>query len=303
MNKEEIIKKIIIENKDLFKENINYNFIDSGFNNTIFDINNKYIVKINNNDLKSFEKEIKFYQENYNKLYIPKLYKYDLSKTNVPVYYQIIEKINGKTLYYYWHDMNEFEREEIIKKLVTVLKDIHIESSQYDFSSYIKEKIMKCLNIVSNYFKESEYNIILKSLNYYDLILKDNKFCLIHNDLHFDNIFKDQNNNIKLIDFNDMMIAPFDFEFRIFYMMQDRPFKWASLETEKFQKREDYINLFTYVKKYYQELNELKYLDFRMLIYEVLNDIQLLCRFNETELKERIIEDSFKIVNYFEKSS
>ena len=179
--------------------------------------------------------------------------------------------------------MNEREREEFVKELVVVLKKIHSKEYQaYDWSSYIKEKVLSCFNQTIDMFSEDERTIILESLEKYDEILSDNKFCLIHNDLHFDNILLDDNNSIKLIDFNDSQVAPFDFDLRLLYMSVSLPWKWANSEMDPLQKPEDYQNLFEYIKKYYTELKDVKYLKERMKVYWVLNDFELTTTFDAT---------------------
>ena len=159
------------------------------------------------------------------------MYRYDKSKKDVPYVYEIIEKVEGKSVYYYFYKMNETQKEELIKKLMSVLKEIH---SNFNKTIYM--------------FNEEEKNIILKSLEKYDEILSDNRFCLIHNDLHFDNILLDSEGNIKLIDFNDVLVAPFDFDLRLLYMSVSLPWKWANIEMDPLQKPKDYKYLFEYVK-------------------------------------------------------
>lgn len=140
---------------------------------------------------------------------------------------------------------------------------------------------------------------ILKSIEKYDEILSDNNFCLIHGDLHFDNILLDDKQNIKLIDFNDSQIAPFDFDLRLLYMSVSLPWKWANIEMDPLQKPKDYQNLFKYVKKYYSELNNIKYLEERMLVYWILEDFKLLPKFRDNNDKEKILVNSQKILDSF----
>ena len=203
--------------------------INAGFNNSIFCINNKFIVKVcgNINKENLFDTEVNFYNTNQNNKNIPILYRYDKSKKDVPYVYEIIEKVEGKSVYYYFYKMNETQKEELIKKLTSVLKEIH---SNFNKTIYM--------------FNEEEKNIILKSLEKYDEILFDNRFCLIHNDLHFDNILLDAEGNIKLIDFNDVLVAPFDFDLRLLYMSVSLPWKWANIEMDLLQQPKDYKYLF-----------------------------------------------------------
>lgn len=248
---------------------------------------------------KKFDIEYNFYIKNSSNQNIPKLYKYDNSKKVVPFVYEIIEKVDGKTLYYFWYKMNEKEREEIIKKILYIIKDIHKERyNNYDFADKIKNEVIDNFQKSKNLFNKEETIILKKSLEFYDEILSDNRFALIHNDLHFDNILYD-NENLKLIDFNDSKIAPIDYDFRILYMCQSVPWKWANSEMDPYQKCDDYVNIFNYVKKYYSELNDIKYLEFRMIIYEILNYIKYLPRFKDMEAKKRVIELSNELVNKF----
>lgn len=295
-----LARKIAQANSDILGNIESIEEINSGFNNSIFCVNDKYIIKVCGDINKEtlFDVEANFYNSNKGNENIPILYKYDKSKDFVPYVYEIIEKIDGKSIYYYWYKMNECEREKFIKKLVNVLESIHLKKYQpYDWSASIKEKILSNFNETEEMFSKEEKDIILESLKECNRILSDNSFCLIHNDLHFDNILIDKNKTIKLIDFNDSIIAPFDFDFRLLYMSVSLPWKWANTEMDPFQKPEDYKNLFEYVKKYYSKLKDVKYLEERMIIYWILDDFKLLPRFRSEELKDGILKNCRKILN------
>lgn len=302
----QLAKKIAQVNKDICGDIKTIEEINAGFNNSIFCINNKCIIKVcgNINKENLFDTEVNFYNTNQNNKNIPILYRYDKSKKDVPYVYEIIEKVEGKSVYYSFYKMNETQKEELIKKLMSVLKEIHSkEYPSYNWSMYIKEKVLSNFNKTTDMFNEEEKNIILKSLEKYDEILSDNRFCLIHNDLHFDNILLDVEGNIKLIDFNDVLVAPFDFDLRLLYMSVSLPWKWANIEMDPLQKPKDYKYLFEYVKKYYPHLNRIKYLEERMLLYFVLEDISSLPKFRKTEDKDRIVVNSKKILDNFVKNS
>lgn len=296
----ELAKSIVEANLSLFGDIKNINEINAGFNNSIFDVNDKYILKVCGEKEKEdlFDVEADFYRQNQKNKNIPMLYRYDKSKRIVPFVYEIIEKINGKSVYYYWYKMSEAQREKFIRRLVEILKNIHFkEYDGYDWSAFVKYKILSDFYKTITIFNEEEKRLILESIEQYDKILSNNRFCLIHNDLHFDNILIEKEENIKLIDFNDSIIAPFDFDLRLLYMSVTLPWKWANIEMDSYQKEKDYKYLFEYVKKYYTELNEVKYLNERMVIYSVLNDFELLPRFQSQELKERILSNSRKILD------
>ena len=293
-------KKIVEANDNIFGDNNSISEVNAGFNNDIFNVDNKYIIKVcaNKDKEEEFEKEKDFYTNNSNTPYIPKLFMYDDSKVIVPFVYEVIEYIEGKSLYYYWYKMNEEEREKTVKEIVDILKDIHKEvDSEYDWCSYIKERVNSYLEEVRYKFSEEEYEIIYESFKEYDKYLdRDNYFAFIHNDLHFDNIIKSRD-RLYLIDFNDAFVAPIDYDLRIFDMCVDMPWKWANIEMDPFQKPEDYQNLFNYLLKYYEKLNTITYLNERLTIYRVLNDLDSLRNYNNQELKNNIILNSKKILN------
>ena len=294
----ELARKIAKANQDIFGNISKIEEVNAGFNNSIFDVNDTFIIKVCDNIEKEklFDTEANFYNSNKDNN-IPLLYKFDKSKSVIPYVYEIIEKVNGKTVYYHWYKMNEQEREMLIQKIVQVLQKIHHKTyPKYNWRDYIKDKIISSFNQTLDMFSKEEQSLILKSLDKYDEILSDNKFCLIHNDLHFDNILIDNNKNIKLIDFNDSIIAPFDYDLRLLYMSAETPWKWANIEMDPHQKPEDYKHLFEYIKKYYKELNNIKYLDERMLVYRILDDFKLLPRFREKEAKDRILLNSKKLL-------
>ena len=115
---QEVVKKIIEKNNDLFGNNPIIDKINVGFTNTIYNVNDKFIIKICS-DVKNepkFQKEIDFYNANKDNDLIPKLYYFDNTKNDVPYFYENIEKIEGITLYNVWHTFNETERENIIKQ-------------------------------------------------------------------------------------------------------------------------------------------------------------------------------------------
>lgn len=295
----ELANKIAKANQDIFGDIKKLEEVNAGFNNSIFNVNDIFIIKVctNTEKEKQFDTESNFYKSNQNNENIPILYKFDKSKSVIPYVYEIMEKVNGKTVYYHWYKMDEQERETLIQKIVQVLQKIHHKTyPKYSWSDYIKDKIISSFNQTLDMFSKEEQSLILKSLDKYDEILSDNKFSLIHNDLHFDNILIDNNQNVKLIDFNDSIIAPFDYDLRLLYMSAETPWKWANIEMDPYQKSEDYKHLFEYIKKYYKELNNIKYLDERMLVYRILDDFKLLPRFRETEAKDRILLNSKKLL-------
>ena len=113
------IELIIKQNEELFGTTPKIERINVGFTNTIYNISDTYIVKICSNieNEEKFKKEIDFYLVNKENNLIPKLYKYSVDKSLVPYYYEILEKVEGVTLYNVWHTYNESQRKDIIRQL------------------------------------------------------------------------------------------------------------------------------------------------------------------------------------------
>ena len=129
-------------------------------------------------------------------------------------------------------------------------------------NSYNKAKELKLFTSEEQELLEGAYS----SFNEY---LESDEFVLIHNDLHFDNVFYD-NGKIKLIDFERSIYAPRDFELDILYRMIRKPWKFASEENEQYAKLEDYENIMTYIEKYYPELIHIDNLYQRLAIYDIV---------------------------------
>ena len=269
----ELGKNIALANIDIFSTVEKIKEIDSNINNIIFEVNDQYIIKICLNHFleEKIKNEIEFYQLNKNSEIIPKLYRYDISKFKFDYMY------------------------ETIQKLVLALKSIHHTDVKpiNSWSSKIKNEVKNKAIEYKSLFNQEDYLLILESLKLYDICLSDNHFAYIHNNLQFNNIIYN-NGSLKLIDFKDALVAPIDFEFRKLYITQEEPWRYNNSLIENI---EIYQNIFNYVKKYYKELGNIKYLDLRMLIYTVYEDMKLLDKYQTKELINNIIKNTQKLIN------
>lgn len=287
------LKKIISDNNILKNEVITK--INAGFTNLIYSADDKYIIKIckNKGNEERFNNEIEFYIKNKNNEYIPKLYAYYISKNKDDYSYEIIEKINGKTLYYVWGSFSETRRKDTIKEIVKMMKSLHkIKDNKYNFGLYIKEKLErnfnKCFEL--NLFNEEEKRIATKILNNTERYLKSDDLRLVHSDIHFDNIIYQDNGKIKIIDFETSLFAPIDYELDIFLRMCHNPLKYASEDEEKLINVEDYENIEKYFKKFYPEIYQFDNFDTRHELYDLEANLRLLPRFPANkDLKDNVI--------------
>ena len=290
------LKKIVDDNDKIFKDIKNISKINVGFTNSVYFADDKYIIKIckNKENEVKFKNEIEFYKSNADNKYIPKMYSFYISTSNDDFSYEIIEKINGKSLYLVWHELDENKRKEIVKEIVNMMKSFHsIKGESYDWALYINEKLErnfnKCFDL--KLFSQTEKDMaeqILKNINDY---LKSSDFRLVHSDIHFDNIIYCNDGQIKIIDFETSLYAPIDYELDIFLRMCNNPLKYASEEAENLVKIEDYQNIEKYFKEFYPEIYNVDNFEIRHEIYNLEANLRLLPRFPEdNDLKKIVIE-------------
>ena len=180
-------------------------------------------------------------------------------------------------LYKIWSTIDEIKREEILEKICLVLKNKNIEGKNEDYNWFniIKEK---------NVLNDKELEIIKKSYKNFDKYLYDVNFTLIYNNLTFDDIIYN-NNDIKINSNVEEIYAPKDYQLNYIYLMIKDP-----NEFNERQKIEDYKRVFLYIRKYYPEIVDIKYLYKRLSIY---NLIYYMDKFiNNDEYKEKVLKEA-----------
>lgn len=275
---QEIINKIVEQNKSIFGDNPNIDKINVGFTNTIYNVNDKYIIKICSkiDNEEKFKKEIDFYNTNKDSKLIPRMYYASIDKTEIPYYYEILEKIEGITVYDIWHTLSEEQREDIIRQLCDAMKQFHsnkgivdnwIDSNKSLFMSYFNKA--RELNLLTS----DEIELLDKASLKFEELFKTDEYVLVHNDLHFDNVFYN-GRSIKLIDFERSIYAPREYELGILYRMVRFPWKFASEENEKYTNKKDYENIMTYIEKYYPKLIHIDNLYKKLAAYDMIYYLQ-----------------------------
>ncbi len=291
---DKIIDLIVRTNTSVFGTNPRCEKINVGFTNTLYKVNDSYIVKVctDLDNEEEFKKEITFYNSNKGNTLIPKLYYSSTDKKDLPYFYEILEKVNGVSLFNVWHTYSEEQREDIIRQLCDAMKQMHsIKGEKYNWSEYMKKEFNPLYEEAKelNIFNDEEQKLLEQAYSDFDEYLDSDEFVLVHNDFHFDNIFVD-NGKIKIIDFERSMYAPRDFELDILYRMIRKPWKFASEETEKYTDANDYSNIMSYVNKYYPELVNTPNLYERLGIYDIVYFLEQLVRYPELdELKNDVL--------------
>ena len=301
---EEYIKAIINKHENLFGDFPVIEKINVGFTNTIYSVNDEYIIKICSDSFNEerFLKEIDFYNKNKDNKLIPKLYYSNIEKKEIPYFYEILEKVKGISLFHVWHTFSEEKRKSIIKDISEFMIKMHSKKGEYyDWVEYNKNRFNKLFVEIKerNILKESDQEKLLQAYNKFDKYLESNEVVQIHNDLHFDNILID-NDTIKIIDFERSYYAPRDYELHIIKYMVDRPWKMANEECEKYTKKEDYETIIPYIKEFYPELFNVPNLEKRLSIYLFLYELSHLVRYYPKyydEIKGTVMNSIDKILN------
>ncbi len=287
----------------LKKEKIEYRTIkkQSSFNNSVYDVNNEYILRVEQKSNKKYFKSL-FLLEIFNKnnIKIPKLIcSGKLDKVN----YYVYKKILGNRLYPEWHKLNLKERETIVKDICKELRKIakiNLVSKKYDlvkpknWKKYLSEKIIKKLDYLKKekLLNKTEYFSIKQFCNKHFNVLNNKKIYLIHNDIHWGNIIIKNKKFQGIIDFDDVNYYPLDYQLTTLKKMIYNPKLFASKKEEKFIKTKDYSQILNWFEKYYPEIFDFKDLDLRQRLYSIRYDIRLLKDWPKSKsLRKRLFEN------------
>lgn len=288
------IQKIFAGHPALFGPHPTARRVNTGFTNTIYTVNDSLILKLctDPGNEPQFQREIAFYKANPDNPTIPRLYAADTSKQDVPWFYEIMEKVEGVSLYHVWHTFDEGRRENIMAQLCAAMKELHREKGKpYDWTAHIKgqyEPLSRKAAALS-LFTPEEQALLSRAAEMFEPYLPSKEFVLVHNDLHFDNILY-HDGKIRLIDFERALYAPRDLELDILYRMVRKPWKFAGEDTEGFTDPKDYASIMKYVGTYYPELTRTPHLCRRLAIYDMVYFLRQLVDYPQLEeLKQDVL--------------
>ena len=285
---QEAIRNIVERHRSLFGDRPAVARIHAGFTNALFDINGSFIVKIcaDKSNEENFMKEAAFYRANKENGLIPRCYYTSADEAGIPFLYEILEKLQGETLYSVWHALSEPQREDVIRQLCGAMRQFHQNKGvPYDWGGRIGGQFLDAYGKTSGFFSGPERALLEKAYARFDALLASGEFVFVHNDLHFDNVFL-CGGGIKIIDFERSLYAPRDYELDILRRMAGKPRKFASEENEKYIKPSDYKNIMAYTEKYYPELFRADCLYERLAAYDLVYSLAQYADYpKEDELK------------------
>jgi len=262
--------------------------LDVGFTNTIYRLDDKYILKICSagNEM-PFRNEVRLYEYFQNKLPVPRLLTYDNTWSLIPQHYMIYERIDGDNLYNVWHQFSDEQRRQVIKQLCGYLKVINDTDIRNLPKDVELPPVPKWRNVIlgqiDNYLKSAQVAGTLKpedisAVKQYSErhagSLDEQVIALVFWDVHFDNFLVKGDKIVGLLDLERTELASIDFVLNTVERMVDFPKKYMSLHAEQFAKAEDYAKLLDWYKEFYLELFSFKDLARRLDLYALAHDLK-----------------------------
>src|SRR5574344_447195 len=273
---------------------INIEEIKSGYSRTVFIINDKYVLKI----VTSPDKEINTINEvnfltNNNFKFTPKVIYSNFSKDIFSYICYLEEKINGDSLLLKWPSFNNEEKKYILNKILKNMEQLH--SFNYNC---IKEDdcYLTVLKNFDDYLNKAiEANILSKDKIKYLRELKtiipklfsEEKVCLIHGDLHFNNILVDSKNDVYMIDYENLKKNFVEKEYDPINRMCRYPNSFNN-NPNYFLDKKDFEGIICYLKNNSKEIDA-SIFDARLLMFDCINSLFWISKYPKHELYNEIL--------------
>lgn len=286
--------------KILSDNNLEHSHIERskiGFINSVF-ITDKYVIKIYNN-ISGFHKE-KWFYENTAPDYAPK-------PVVIGKNYIVLKRIVGTGVYRIWDKINETQREKIVAKIAGIVSklvnlDLPKDNDAFEYNESWSDYI--CDDITTSVSNLSKINAIdleiaervMHALSENKNVLNECEYFLCYNDLHFDNLIIDSDDEIYLIDYQTLCVAPKDFILDTWDRMSKFPYIYANEEDHESATQKDYINIVFWLKKYAPELFEVVDVEKRVALYGIRYDLHILFSYPNDELVVKRIGENLHIL-------
>lgn len=294
----EIVIQII--EKNINEKIISIKQITSGYSRMIYQINDKYILKIVTNPIKdnSTIKEVKFLLNNNNLDFIPKVIFSDFTKKSFPYVYYLERKINGESLLLKWPLLKESEKQQVLVQILEKLEKLH----SLDYNSHFNNKCLDLLLkeydnylskiIDSNILNKKKIRYLYELMHIIPNLFEGAKTGLIHGDLHFNNILVNDDNKISIIDFEKLKHSFIERELDPINRMSRNPNSFNT-NSKIILTAYDFRNIMNFIKDNYELINGDKF-DDRLLLFDCLNSLMWLEQYPKYELYNDILFNKSK---------
>lgn len=279
--------------------------VEVGFTNTVYELDNKYILKVCTDDKQNeapFRLEAQLYGYYKDKLPVPQLIAFNDEKMLIPYTFMLYPRITGDNLYNVWHLMTVEQRRNVIKQFCDMLRTVNqteltalppsVELKPVDsWRKIIETRLNKYLQIAEQMqtIKPETISSVKQFVEQHGSSLDEQKLALTYWDVHFDNVLVQDNQIVGLLDFERTEIASIDFVLDTAKRMVVFPKKYMSQYAEQFAKDEDYEDLLNWYKEFYPELFDFTNLERRLDLYSIAHDLEDLEGWpNVQQLKDNI---------------
>ncbi len=289
----------------------------SGQINFVYDLNGKYIIKIEG-DLNHAKGILKPQTEITRQLInagakVPKIF--DAGEI-MGKPYLLMEKLSGTDLVYDWLKFSLKQKENFMAQLAEQLKIFH--SLKYDnysvtiSSAVIKPNLKDAINYLTDFRRINKNKLkkeYLKDVDFLEkfyqaneVILDEEKTAvLVHNDMHLENIFYQDDKITGIIDLDWVCQAPKDYElWKLIDVFYD-PKKTVAKKLEPLYKGYRMTKECGWLKKYYPQLFASPNLIIRIKLFSLENLINKIVDYQNGRWSERVILNAQKQINDFYK--
>ncbi len=249
-------------------------------------MNDNLVIKIfNAKDSKKFQTESKLLSADFDFLK-PKLIAASENDELLKRSYIIMTFIEGLSLGSVWHKANDVQREKLIAEISKNLKTINKidpvkinlkspvswQDSLFNGSKELTAELQE-RNIIDKLTADKTVQFVKNNLG----VLSDSPLYLVYWDIHFDNFIVNENFELKaMIDLENVELTALDYPLFVIKKMMDEPKKYLREKDEKYARKEDYVQLEEWYRKYYPEMFLFDKLDQRIEIYQLLDILHLM---------------------------
>ena len=307
-----LVKTILSKNK--ISDLVKITEIASGQINKVYDIDNKYIVKIQGDNIGSSHNLFEHQEAVNQKLSnlgakIPEVINTNsINDKN----YLLMKKIGGCTVAQDWFTFSAKQKESIMMQIVEQLKLFHsIEYGEYAIETYqdkffknFKEAVIDDINFscLDKFELETKYVQgvdFLKGFYANNQTLLDNvrKPVFVFSDLHFENILHKEGVITGIIDFDFSCQAPKEYELFIFTDFVYAPADYVEEKLEDSFRGYDMQKEMQWLKKYYPELFAVDDLPDLIRLYSITGIIESIHDCQKGRWSENVLKKSMKRIN------
>jgi aminoglycoside phosphotransferase len=307
---DEIVKSIADKNHiDI----LSIDKFSSGQVNSVFNINNQYVVKIEGDP--SYAKDL--LKGQYEKVQalvqkgakVPKIIDSgEVEGKN----YLLMEKIEGENLVSHWYSFNDTQKENYIAQIAEQLKIFHSITSGKYFGAFdnFKDAIVKETGFseIDKIRLKPEYASSVEILEKFfadniALLNETDTGVLNHNDLHFENIFYKDDKISGIIDFDYATFASKDYEFKKLVDFAHTPTDYVQDSLQSRYEGRQLIGEFKMLKKHYPELFEHPNVVQRVKLYSISGLLWTIAGYQQGRWSENaMIKTQRKIKDWYQSS-